>query len=98
MDAVWDALKADANDLRKQQRILRAFRAALIPRPAEPAQAAQNARIRRRFENWQDALNDSDCSVRDCLMRRALFHAEIEDAYKAGKVIVPIAAAQEGRE
>jgi len=41
MDAVWDALKADANDLRKQQRILRAFRAALIPRPAEPAQAAQ---------------------------------------------------------
>jgi len=32
MDAVWDALKADANDLRKQQRIIRAFRTAL---PAE---------------------------------------------------------------
>ena len=27
--AVWDALKADANDLRKQQRILKAHRAAL---------------------------------------------------------------------
>lgn len=27
--SVWDALKADANDLRKQQRILKAFRAAL---------------------------------------------------------------------
>jgi hypothetical protein len=27
--AVWDALKADTNDLRKQQRILNAFRAAL---------------------------------------------------------------------
>ena len=31
MDAVWAALKADANDLRKQQRILRAFLAALEP-------------------------------------------------------------------
>jgi len=31
MDAVWGALKADANDLRKQQRILKAFRAALEP-------------------------------------------------------------------
>ena len=29
MAAVWDALKADATDLRKQQRILSAFRAAL---------------------------------------------------------------------
>jgi hypothetical protein len=29
MSAVWDALKADASDLRKQQRILNAFRAAL---------------------------------------------------------------------
>ena len=29
MDAVWEALKADANDLRKQRRILEAFRAAL---------------------------------------------------------------------
>jgi hypothetical protein len=28
MAAVWDALKSDANDLRKQQRILSAFRAA----------------------------------------------------------------------
>jgi type IV secretory pathway TrbL component len=28
MSAVWAALKADANDLRKQQRILRAFRTA----------------------------------------------------------------------
>lgn len=33
MDAVWGALKADANDLRKQQRILEAFRAALEPVP-----------------------------------------------------------------
>jgi Lar family restriction alleviation protein len=29
MAAVWKALKADANDLRKQQRILAAYRAAL---------------------------------------------------------------------
>ena len=29
MSAVWDALKADASDLRKQQRILKAFHAAL---------------------------------------------------------------------
>ena len=29
MIAVWEALKADTNDLRKQQRILKAFRAAL---------------------------------------------------------------------
>lgn len=28
MNDVWDALKADASDLRKQQRILRAYRAA----------------------------------------------------------------------
>lgn len=35
MDAVWDALKADASDLRKQQRILKAFRAALEPAPPD---------------------------------------------------------------
>ncbi len=28
MNDVWDALKADASDLRKQQRILRAYRVA----------------------------------------------------------------------
>jgi len=33
MDAVWSALKADANDLRKQQRILRAYRAAAEAQP-----------------------------------------------------------------
>jgi len=33
MDAVWSALKADANDLRKQQRILRAYRAAAEAKP-----------------------------------------------------------------
>lgn len=37
MSAVWDALKADANDLRKQQRILTAFRAALRGNAATPA-------------------------------------------------------------
>lgn len=31
MAAVWDALKSDANDLRKQKRILSAFRTALSP-------------------------------------------------------------------
>jgi hypothetical protein len=34
MDAVWEALKSDANDLRKQQRILAAFRATLAHRGA----------------------------------------------------------------
>ena len=38
MDAVWNALKADANDLRKQQRILRAYRA-LTPADAATAYA-----------------------------------------------------------
>jgi hypothetical protein len=35
MDQVWSALKADANDLRKQQRILQAFRDTLAVRVAE---------------------------------------------------------------
>lgn len=37
MDAVWEALKADANDLRKQQRISRALDA-MLPAPDEGAQ------------------------------------------------------------
>lgn len=49
----------------------------------------RNAKIRRRFENWQSALNDSDYSVRDCTMRRTLFQAGIEEAFKAGFLIIP---------
>lgn len=42
--AVWDALKADANDLRKQQRILLAFRAALQQSHTERDRLLREAR------------------------------------------------------
>lgn len=48
MASVWDALKADANDLRKQQRILKAFLAALEP-VAQPAPD----RYGKRVSEWQ---------------------------------------------
>ena len=50
MDAVWEALKADTNDLRKQQRILRAYRA-LTPADAASALARLLAEAENRILN-----------------------------------------------
>lgn len=60
MGAVWDALKADAPDLGKQQRILVAFRAALSP-AAQPvadvaAQAREAADFARLFHETYERL------------------------------------------
>lgn len=46
-NSVWDALKADANDLRKQRRIVRAFDAAFAPLPPAPEASAQREEARK---------------------------------------------------
>lgn len=46
-NSVWDALKADANDLRKQWRIVRAFDAAFAPLPPAPEASAQREEARK---------------------------------------------------
>ena len=101
MDAVWDTLKADANDLRKQQRILRAFRAALIPRPAEPAQAAQVEIERNRAEAYQGGWDDGYAEGFGKAVALVMDGIPKETAYGRGvRSLVSdiIAAAQEGRE
>ena len=45
------------------------------------------AKLKRRFDNWQTALNDSDQTVRQCQMKRAMFQADLEEAYRAGQLI-----------
>ncbi len=107
MDAVWDALKADANDLRKQQRILRAFRAALIPRPAEPAQAAQvdvMVNLYVELENLLAVYSEPDkqlcCDGHMCGCHGATEYQQAEHYAKAAldEARDIISAAQEGRE
>ena len=68
MDAVWNALKADANDLRKQQRILRAFRSlrsdatdalAALERVRQEARNAAMEEAREAVRTVDPAAGDS---------------------------------------
>lgn len=104
MDAVWIALKSDATDLGKQQRILAAFRAALEPVTAPDPETMlewlssfppPNEKLREMYAKYQSIIKIGRLTVTQpdpAAIREAaaVVEREIEQAKQLMPMVVPI--------